>query len=522
MASISSLYKAVTGMNTAQTGLGVTAHNISNAGTQGYTRQQLLQNDNSYIKIRNQGNASLLVGTGVSVTEIRQVRDSLIDQRFRVETSKKSFYQTQTETINEIEAILDEPYGKGLSEMLSNFWAQTQKLSSAPDGVEERLSFLQAASVLTTRINDVSDSLRKYQTQLDAEVTRSVQRINEIIGEIAEYNEIIAKAEVSGDNANDYRDTRNNLLDELATYGEITCNEDSTGQVYVRFEGHTVVNKTATNKMKLVEVNKESSFKTPVWVDTNAPVCNLNETISAATGNDTGKLKALLLGRGEGYVTNKTTWDDIALNKNFSVDVPGNSYVIPKILKQLDMLTSQIAEITNSSLDGTGIGNHQGQQGVPVFIEKVNGLGLVAGNILVNPELLESGGYNKLGTVTGADFTNTGDNSKVEELLTKWKGKIDWYAGANGKTAPYAKEVSIDTFYAEILSDLGSEGHISSAKASEKATSIYNITNERAAIGGVSTDEEFSNLLKYQYAYNASARMVTILDSMLDTLINVM
>ena len=86
MASISSLYKAVTGMITAQTGLGVTAHNISNAGTQGYTRQQLLQNDNSYIKIRNQGNASLLVGTGVSVTEIRQVRDSLIDQRFRVET----------------------------------------------------------------------------------------------------------------------------------------------------------------------------------------------------------------------------------------------------------------------------------------------------------------------------------------------------------------------------------------------------------------------------------------------------
>lgn len=573
MASISSISKAVSGLVAAQKGLQVTGHNISNTNTKGYTRQQLLQSDSPYVTVGSNGGYALKLGLGVTCDEIRQIRNDMADRRLRTENSVLHYYQKLNSATSDIESMFDEPYGSTISEFLSDFWSQAQKLSTTPDGVEERMSFISTAKVLMSKINVVTESLKTYQTKLNSDVKTTVNRINEILDGIKETNEKISLAEAGGENANDYRDQRNLLLDELSQYGSVTYTEEADRRVLVKFEGHIVVNKQLVTKLELEQTRPGSPFDKPIWSDTKSDVYDMNEISSSSKGNDSGSLKALLLARGEDIITSETSWDDVALNNQFSVDVEGNAYLVPKVQKLLNQFTNKLAEIVNGSFTGTGIGEHTGKDGVPVFIatnvpedlkafhEKfkagkttyinspnppnVNDPGyadylkeledfekykkiLIGGNVEVNPELLENGGYNKLGTVkkdpNGADnSTNTGDNSIVKEFLAAFGETQKWNdKNANPSSAPYEKYSNMKDFFSELVTGIGSQGNLYINKASEKNTSVMNIENERQAMGGVSTDEEFSYMLKYQYAYNASARMITMLDGMIDTIINKM
>lgn len=584
MASISSISKAVSGLVAAQKGLQVTGHNISNTNTKGYTRQQLLQSDSPYLNIGSNGGYALKLGLGVTCDEIRQIRNDMADRRLRTENSVLHYYQKLNSATSDIESMFDEPYGSTISEFLSDFWSQAQKLSTTPDGVEERMSFISTAKVLMSKINVVTESLKTYQTKLNSDVKTTVNRINEILDGIKETNEKISLAEAGGENANDYRDQRNLLLDELSQYGSVTYTEDADKRVLVKFEGHIVVNKQLVTKLELKQTRPGSPFDKPIWSDTKSDVYNMSERSSSEKGNDSGSLKALLLARGEDIITSDTSWDDVALNDQFSVDVEGNAYLVPKVQKLLNQFTNKLAEIVNGSFTGTGIGEHTGKDGVPVFIainvpddlkafhekfkagkttyinstnppdpqnppndtnnpahpnhpnhadylkewedfEKYKKI-LIGGNSEVNPELLENGGYNKLGTVkkdpNGADnSTNTGDNTIVKEFLAAFGETQKWNdKNTNSSSAPYEKYSNMKDFFSELVTGIGSQGDLYINKASEKNISVMNIENERQAMGGVSTDEEFSYMLKYQYAYNASARMITMLDGMIDTIIN--
>jgi flagellar hook-associated protein 1 FlgK len=465
----------------------------------------------------------------------------------------------QNAGIQEIEAILDEPHGESISSMLNNFWSQAQKLNTNPSGDEERLSFIQSASVLIQKANHIGNSLTTYQDNLNNEVIKSVDRINEIIDGIYEYNEKIAMSEISGDNANDYRDQRNLLIDELSGYMEIDYYEEADSRVVLKAEGKTVVEKQFVTHLELNQTVAKSPFFKPIWANTKEDVFKLDKTITSAKENDTGKLKSLLLTRGNDYVNAGTTWSDVALNDNFSVDVAGNSFLVPKVSKKFNDFINELIEMCNSSFDGEGIGIHEGKLGVPLYVPIKVPTGitvptepvlsdfaneadyitayntyrtnykdyldsiksyLIPGNIKINPELLENGGYNKLGTVE-PNSENIGDNTKVTEFLEKWNTNRSWPDDSvTDSSAPYYKKVDMMGYYSEFVTDIGIEGSGYKSKIQEKTTTILNIDNERQAMGGVSQDEEFTTMLKYQYAYNASARMITMLDSMMDTIIN--
>lgn len=564
MSSISSLTKAVSGIKVAQKGLQVTGHNLVNANTQGYTRQQLLQHESPYINIGQSGGKVLQVGLGVSPTEIRQIRDDMADARFRVENSVLSYYNTSTSVLNEITNTFDEPYGEGLSKMLQNMWSYAQKLDTTPDGVDERSSFINSANVLIQKVNYISDALMSYQLNTNEQVEKSVKRVNEIIEQLGQYNEKISEAESNGDHANDYRDQRNLLLDELCEYGEVTYFNDGKSNVTVMFEGREVVNKVITTLMDLKPASENSTFKVPCWADTKTAVYNLEKAVSSFNENDKGSIKALLVMRGNSIFNENMTWKDVALDDNLSVDVQGNSFIIPEVQMKLKQFTEQLTDIVNNSLTGTGIGVYQGEKGVPVFVNKsvtkddknpdgsykyrdaldpLNDelfnydlyhqdqmAGLLPGNTIVNPELMENGGYNKLGTVNAVNTDgtvdpdkkkDTGDNSLVTKLLSDWKTTKEWYpADPADPTKPTSKQVDLNTFFTDLVAGIGTDTQLSTQKAREAGITTNNINNERQAMGGVAMDEEFSYMLKYQYAYNASSRVINVLDSMLDTIIN--
>lgn len=576
MSSIASLGRMVSGLEAAQKGLAVTGHNISNLNTEGYIRQQLLQHESRYLNIGS-GQKVMQVGLGTSLTEIRQIRNELADRRYRTEISIRTYYQTASSVVSEIESILDEPYGEAISKMLSNFWSQAQKLAVNPSGVEERLSFLQSANVLMKKQNYIMESLQEYQENLNTEVIKTVNRINELAKSIRDYNQEIAFAEASGENANDLRDRRNLLLDELSQYIDITYEEEPNGEVRVKAEGRILVDNVFVTEMDLVQTTSGSSFVKPVWKGSNEDVFPFNLEVNSSRETDKGKLKALLMARGNdvlrqdvldasgAVVKEGTTWEDIALNDNISVDATGNSFLIPKIMKKFEELINGIVTTVNESFSGEGIGIHKDKLGVPVFVPikvpptapskptepdpndpiyagnealyisdyntyidsykdylKTINTYLTPGNIQVNPELLKDGGYNKLGTVPrGTD--DIGDNTLVNNFLTKWNEPIKWPLDASSSNAaPKSKIVDFMAYYNELVTEIGAEGSLYSGKATEKNIVVQNINNERLSMGAVSQDEELTYMMRYQYAYNASARMITVLDGMMDVIINQM
>lgn len=564
MSSIASLGRVTSGLKAAQTGLQVTGHNIANVNTKGYTRQQALQHDSGYMTVGQNGGRLQQVGMGVSITEIRQIRDEFADKRFRTESSVLNFYMAKQSATSEIESILDEPHGASISGMLEDFWKQAQKLSTNPSGVEERLAFIQTADVLMKRANQIMSGLNDYQQSVNTQVKDAIKEINDMLYNVRDLNDRIAKAEVNGDRANDLRDQRNVLLDELSNYIDIDYSEDKDGRVNVKTEGRNLIDGPFVVELEAKVLANGSGFVVPAWSDTGKEVYKLDTVISSSTGDDTGYLKGLLIARGPETAGSDTSWDEIALNDKVSVDKVGNSYVIPKLQKQLSELMGEIANVVNDTLNGTGIGEHKGATGIPVFVPKYSIDGtplpvqpkledydyaggiddynldmerykrdikkhLTAGNIQVNPELLQDGGYNKLGTVSG-EPDNIGDNSVISKLLDEWSKSREWprepeggWGTVDGKapaSAPNGKQSNFMAFYAEIVSEVGSEGSEYKNKIKEKNTLVTTIDNERMAMGAVSQDEEMSNMLKYQYAYNAAARMVNVLDGMMDTIIN--
>lgn len=561
MSSIASIGKMVSGLVAGQVGLQVTGHNLANINTPGYTRQQLLQHDSSYVSIGNNGKQPHKIGLGVSITEIRQVRDEFADKRFRTESSTLNYYNVRQSAISEVEAILDEPHGSAMTKMLDDFWRQMQKLSTNPSGVEERLAFIQTAHVLMEKANHMSDSLNTYQHHLNTEVINSVKRINTITQGISDLNEAICRAEINGDNANDMRDQRNLLLDELAQYMNIDYYEEKDGRVVVKGEGQVLVDKQFVTEIKLKQTEDGSAFVEPIWGDTGEPLYKMNLAITSDRGNDSGRLQGLLAARGRAVAGVDTSWREIAINDSMSVDELGNAYLIPKLQKEIGIFINRLAELVNDNLNGLGL---DGNQGVPVFVPKasIDGSPLPAyprpgdfgteadyleakanyykhmtpGNIQVNPELMADGGYNKLGTVSKPG--DIGDNSLVANLLGKWSESQKWPGEkpdptkpgltpeeieaiqAELKTWPKEKRTNFTDYYAEFVAEVGREGFQAKGKVREKSTMVTTIDNQRLAMGGVSQDEELSNMLKYQHAYNAASRMVNVLDDMMDTIIN--
>lgn len=544
MSSIASIEKMVSGLVAGQKGLQVMGHNLANINTPGYTRQQLLLHDSAYLSIGNSLQNPQKLGLGVSITEIRQVRDEFADQRFRTETSTLNYYTVKQSAISEVEAILDEPHGSAMTTMLDDFWRQMQKLATNPSGVEERLAFIQTAHVLMEKANHMAESLDTYQHHLNIEVVNTVKRINQLTQGISDFNEAIARAEVSGDQANDIRDQRNLLLDELAQYMAITYYEEADGRVVVKSEGQVLVEKQFVTPIILKQTEDGSAFVEPVWEDTGKPLYGMDLAITSDRGNDNGRLKGLLVARGRAVAGADTSWDEIALNNTMSVDEQGNAYLIPKLQKEIASFINRLTQVVNDTLCGFGI---DGKQGIPVFVPKGSREGTVLpayprpsdfdgeaaylaakadyyrhmtpGNIQVNPELMADGGYNKLGTVS--EVGNIGDNALVSKLLEEWSATRAWPGdGSTLASRPKGKQVNFTDYYAEFVAEVGREGFQTTGKVKEKSTMVTTIDNQRLEMGGVSQDEELANMLKYQHAYNAASRMVNVLDDMMDTIIN--
>lgn len=365
MSLFTSFNAGVSGLQSSQAGLNTTAHNLANTKTQGYTRQQNINKDTYYQTIKTTTNSTLQVGYGTTVATIRQIRNEFLDKEYRKEVSRQTFYEVQYNTATEIEDILGETEGVEFNDVLSDIWQTVQDLSTNPESITNRKLFITQAESFLEKAQNVYSALKSYQVNLNSQIESQVTSINKIADQIAELNTKISAAEASGlENANDYRDARNLLLDQLAEYTNYDYYEDSTGQVNVRINNAPLVDESRSYHMACKNIKNQkydeatgtytdiesSPMYTVVWEKNGyGEVYDINRAYSQEEETDMGSLLGILTARGK----NVGVYTDIVQNptsyelENYN-NTTGNC-LLEKIEAQFDLLIHKIVTAVNDA-----------------------------------------------------------------------------------------------------------------------------------------------------------------------------
>ena len=306
MSLMSGLYVGTSGLQTSQNALNTTAHNLSNIDTTGYTRQQVVQSDKDYNKVGTAYISSQQTGLGVNYAKVRQVRDYFLDKTYRTENGRSSYYEKAYDISGEIETLLGEMEGVEFQEGLTDLWSAVQELQKDPSNATNQGMLVSKATTFLERAQAVYNGMSDYQDLLNTEIADTVDIINDYGNQIRELNQKIVAAEAGNtEEANDLRDARNQLIDELSGYVRVTsADEDAYGAVTVQIEYKDFVTTGYVNELE-AQQDDETGFYTVVWSndsDLNGnkiPLYDISKEISSETNTDIGSLKSLIIMRGE-------------------------------------------------------------------------------------------------------------------------------------------------------------------------------------------------------------------------------
>lgn len=572
MSLSSSLQVGVSGLTASQNALNTTAHNLANVGTKGYTRQQVVMADFGYQKWGVNHISTLQTGLGVNIETVRQVRNMFYDKSYRTEVGRQGFYQTQYEAVQEVESMFGELEGVAFQDSLNDLWTSLQEVAKQPDAIEVRATLVQNAESFLERAQNIYKQLGEYQVNLNTQISDKVSRINEIAAGIHNLNKKISLYESNGtEHANDLRDERNNLLDELGGIINITYKENSNGVVTVMAEGSPLVSETGTYKMSVAKASASSDFLKPVWVELDRDVFNLDIPSSTEKNTDIGSLKGLLVARG----SDKANYTDIPVkpvktaamtdadynlaladyenkvaeyNKNVNVSVIMTAQaqfdqLIHGIVTAINDIFSPNKEVTIGGVTYTvldtdkapyGMDEPDYTQGQALFNRKSMDRyteTVIGGDTYYVYNKEESSDIYSLFTISEIEINpQIKDNySKLPLSSTKENGEVDMET-AKALTElwkqPFAalspNSLAVSTFkdyYTNFTGELATRGDELNTISQNQAVMAQNIDDQRQSVMGVSSDEELTNLIKYQHAYNASSRFITVIDQMLEHIV---
>lgn len=367
---MSSMNTGVSGLRANQAAVNTTAHNLANVSTGGYVRQQVLMTDSNYNTIKITSNAIQQIGLGTDMAVIRQVRDAFLDKAYRMESGRLSFYEAQMEAVSEMEDLMGETEGEQFQNTISDLWTSLQELAKEPDSIVKRQVLLQEATTFITRATNISNQLEKYQVSLNTQILKKVDRINEIGKEIEQLNYKICAMESGAEQANDYRDARNALLDELGSLAHITYKENAVGVVTVNLEYRQFVTEDHVETLSTRPIDDTTDMLTVVWgTNEKEEVFDIESGYSTSQNTDIGSLKGLLIARGgkearytdipdkndAKYYKEDANGDKVFLEDKYNADVKIynqkiDSSVVMAMQAQFDQLVHGIITTINDAL----------------------------------------------------------------------------------------------------------------------------------------------------------------------------
>lgn len=535
MSLFSGLHVGTTGLQASQNALNTVAHNLSNLDTEGYTRQQVSQADNQYNTISYQysGVSRQQVGLGVYYSEVKRVRDYFLDQTYRQETGRCSFYEITTTAVEEVEDIMGEMQGEDFDQALTNLWETVQELAKDPTSSVNQSAFVRRAQQFAERANAVYQALSDYQNDLNQTVQTQVNNINKYGNKIKELNDKIVAIEAAGvENANDLRDERDYYLDQLASLANISYEEDIMGYVAVKIEGVDFVKNDNVYEMG-IQADENTGFYTPFWKQlaklttddkgreqydiTGAAVFDLTKTISTELNSDIGGLKGTLLARGDHYATYADLQDTAYYNKTISPSVMMNFEA------EFDSLVNSVVTAINGVLAGAAdetsgyMWDNETDSPLQLFVQvspdtgSALDKGWTTTNIAINTKLVQQPG------TLGFMLQDGKADYKTAEALSGLFDAQEYYLNPNTTSA-----TTFSGFYKDMISQLANSGSVYNSITQTQQQTVLSAESARTQVVGVSSDEELQYMIMFQNAYNASSRYINAISEMLSTLINTM
>ncbi|MCZ2112003.1 MAG: flagellar hook-associated protein FlgK [Dehalococcoidia bacterium] len=452
---------AVKALRAHQLAVDVASHNIANAQTPGFSRQRVILRPVGITASGWSSHDSLLgrAGNGVDASDVNRVRDMFFDFQARQTIGSKAQYESFSEALGRAELTFSEPSDAGMGNLLGAFYDAWHDVVNDPESPAARVALVHATTTLTANIRRAYNDLDKIRKDVNTSVNAIQDEINSRTQEIAQLNQQIVQVEASGEMANDLRDRRDLLVDQLSAIANVTYSENPNHSLNIYLGSHELVAASKWDKVAAVNDPSNPGMQKLVFTDDGLDVNATN-----------GKLRGLLDAR------------DTA---------------IPGLITKLNQFATQlITQVNTIHSAGYGLDGSTGN-------DFLTGTG--AADIDINAAISASPE-----TIAASSTPGTVGNSQTALAIADLQHTASAALGNN----------TFDEFYGNMVSVLGAD--VARAKGMADSASLMNqhIESQRQGVQGVNIDEEVTNMNAAQHAYQAAARVVTTIDQMLDTLIN--
>lgn len=483
-----------------QSALYTTGHNISNANTEGYSRQRVnFETMNPYPSAsRNRPQLPGQMGTGVTVQTVERIRNKFLDFQFRAENNQKGYWDTKADALTRMENLLNEPSDSGLSKTLDSFWQSLQDLALNPDTSGAKSVVARRGLAVTDTFNYLSKTLQSIRADHKNQIEVTTKELNSLVSQINNINKQLKKIEPHGYLANDLYDERDRLVDKLSEIVNIRVEHHKSSETSLDIADGlisiAIINDEGVEVAKLIDKDLNINEVEVEFVDVpnsyNAvkSIRIINESgdpVNILDHNVTGSLTGLVEAYGE----------EVSLEDG-TLTVKGK---YPEIMDELDKMAYNFAKDFNKvhSLghpqDDDTTKNFFVSEDVD-FIEEEVPRGF-ASSITVNQEISKNPELIRVNTEE-----NKNDGKNALELAKLFDEPRD--------------------FFASLIGDLGVETQEAKRNASNVGILRSQVEEQRMSVSAVSLDEEMTNMIRFQHAYNAAARSMTVVDEMIDRIIN--
>jgi len=458
-----------------QVGMQVTANNVANVNTPGYSRQEAV--------ITEAGASSYnfgQLGLGAVIGGIRRNVDAFTESQLTFESGVYSSLDYTARSVGQVEGIFNDTSGASLADRVTGFYNAWDDLSSNPQGTAERQTVASTAELLAAGFRQIDSRLSTLKSDANKDVATLVGEINQTVAQIADLNGNIKIATAQGRQANDLLDQRGVLLKSLAGKVGYTTVTDSLGMVNVYVgNGRVLVDgETAGSLVADVDpTNPEPVFDVKIRVPgQDSPASSLDTITTSISG---GQLASAIRFR-DGY--------------------------LETVRERVDRLAYAIGTQANA--------------------QHAVGYGLAVGSPPTVPTGMNF--FSPLSSVTGAsrDFrvdpaiaADTRNIAAAETPLPGDNRNSLLMAGLRNIPMSALGDSAIPDYIAGMLGQIGSETRSVDLDMKHQKTVVDYLETRREEISGVSLDEEMTNLIKFQRAFEASTKMIAVVDQLLDSII---
>jgi flagellar hook-associated protein 1 FlgK len=465
VSTFSGLNTATTALWAQQRGLDVTGQNIANVNTPGYSRQRAELQSVGGNAVPAMTSISNQVGQGVDADKITRIRDAFLESRAQTEGASTAQMTVADDTLAQIEQAFREPGETGISQKLTDVFTSWNDLANNPTGDGARAAVLNKTATLVAELHTTGANLDKQWVQTRDSLDTLTQGVNAKAQSIAGLNIAIKRATQAGLPVNELADKRDGLVLELSAAIGATSTPGSDGQVNVVVAGSTLISGGSTIAIKAVGTKdpKSATLSNPSFVT------DPGGTMLTIGGTAGGKLTAL-------------------------------AQTIPSYRTALDGVAKQLATELNAT-HAAGF-DKAGAAGEPLFDD---GSGTLPVDVT---------------TITAGNLTlRITDTAKLAAAVTGPGPSSD---GRNATALSKLKDLAASTpeAYRKLIVSLGVQASVATSNLQTQTVISSQVDASRESVSGINIDEEMTNMLQFQHAYSAAARMITTIDETLDVLIN--